>query len=45
MIEVKRYTDTDAELWNKFNAEVKIHYLCSIEIIWITTEIDFRIIR
>ena len=23
MIEVKRYTDTDAELWNKFNAESK----------------------
>ena len=44
MIEVKRYTDTDAELWNKFNAESK-NYLCSIEIIWITTEIDFRIIR
>ena len=43
MIEVKRYTDTDAELWNKFNA--KIHYLCSTETIWIITEIDFRIIR
>ena len=23
MIEVKRYTDADADLWNKFNAESK----------------------
>lgn len=45
MIEVKRYTDADADLWNKFNAESKIHYLCSTETIWIITEIDFRIIR
>ena len=45
MIEVKRYTDTDAELWNKFNAESKNSLFMFDRIIWITTEIDFRIIR
>lgn len=43
MIEDKRYTDAELFCGINLMQKAKIHYLCSTETIWLSTEIDFRI--